>query len=875
MSNRNPNNISSDNNSRIIVSQQLLEQNEDVIAAVVENLQLGRLDDSIKHFAILKANLISLATELDNFPCTNFSNSNINNLYDLTHMLGSNNAFPDEIMRKDILEDFLPLEQRMLPKPPIIPPCVVCHINKITAQVCRNELNHIEPSHELTSAETEELLHATHLLAARHRQNDLDSVCGNGKAKRIYKRWSDNEKYTLSVALCIYGKDFNQLVHLIETRSDSQIRNFIVKQEDYFNSLNINELLKNPPKGYQPPAELAYVFANPSEVILQQMDMLKSMSASISSNNINSVTLDNNANNSLHFKASQQQSLLQLTHINSLASHSWLEPKPRQGLSDWNSLIGMAAGIMPSQPSIPSIINTENCPNNYNKMIGALPILDSITYNPVAFHANNNSNNNNQNNNQNKNIAPLMPPPKPHTISVETKNNNDYAYTSNNITELNNKGAFSNINSIPSVFITQQNDTKITANDNNNNNFSEFSNLQFDGNTNDILQELESNHLKSPLPSIGKLTKDRNDSINNNNNTDNDHNNNSNNNIMNSINDEYSNLDNIDLNDITSLYTNDGHDKNKIDNNIRTNNNNINGHPTTGNNMILTNTLNNNNNKNNYYDNNNNPLIDTGTPTSNVLLLKSQTQSLSSNHNHHNDNNKKMARDSAPPFAKPGQMRRKQLQKQQQQQSSAIIDNVIAETTYINNNKYNNNVQNNSIISPEIFGNNPNNHNHNNNNISNQYQNNLLMENNKLVQNSQKINILQPKKKSNKTDQIEQTILVNNNNDNNNNTKRPFEFASQFSQNNRVNVSPRDLTPSSGQPVNITSSLVGNNNNIIHDEAVLESNTNQLFQNIFNNDNIHFEKNNNNNLNNDYDAFENVDSSFLFISELQNDHSFM
>jgi hypothetical protein len=38
----------------IIQSQQLLEQNEDIIAAIVENLQLGRLDDCMKHYSILQ-----------------------------------------------------------------------------------------------------------------------------------------------------------------------------------------------------------------------------------------------------------------------------------------------------------------------------------------------------------------------------------------------------------------------------------------------------------------------------------------------------------------------------------------------------------------------------------------------------------------------------------------------------------------------------------------------------------------------------------------------------------------------------------------------------------------------------------------------------
>jgi hypothetical protein len=43
-----------DPNIAITQSQQYLEQNEDIIAAVVENLQLGRLDDCMKHYETLQ-----------------------------------------------------------------------------------------------------------------------------------------------------------------------------------------------------------------------------------------------------------------------------------------------------------------------------------------------------------------------------------------------------------------------------------------------------------------------------------------------------------------------------------------------------------------------------------------------------------------------------------------------------------------------------------------------------------------------------------------------------------------------------------------------------------------------------------------------------
>ena len=40
-----------------MANQALLEVNEDIIAAVVENLQIGRLSDCFVHFSMLQENL--------------------------------------------------------------------------------------------------------------------------------------------------------------------------------------------------------------------------------------------------------------------------------------------------------------------------------------------------------------------------------------------------------------------------------------------------------------------------------------------------------------------------------------------------------------------------------------------------------------------------------------------------------------------------------------------------------------------------------------------------------------------------------------------------------------------------------------------------
>lgn len=73
----------------------------------------------MQHYAILQANLVSLATHLDNFPAEE------NDPYTKLDI------FPDEIMRKDLLEDFRPAGSKPLPQPPVIPPCADCIAKKV------------------------------------------------------------------------------------------------------------------------------------------------------------------------------------------------------------------------------------------------------------------------------------------------------------------------------------------------------------------------------------------------------------------------------------------------------------------------------------------------------------------------------------------------------------------------------------------------------------------------------------------------------------------------------------------------------------------------------------------------------------------------
>ena len=66
-----------------------------------------------------RTNLVALAEELDNFPAGDV------NPYETLH------SFPDEIMRKDVLDDLQPYGSRPLPRPPLVPSCQKCATDQV------------------------------------------------------------------------------------------------------------------------------------------------------------------------------------------------------------------------------------------------------------------------------------------------------------------------------------------------------------------------------------------------------------------------------------------------------------------------------------------------------------------------------------------------------------------------------------------------------------------------------------------------------------------------------------------------------------------------------------------------------------------------
>lgn len=220
----------------------MLEQNEDIIAAVVENMQLGRMEDCIQHYSILHKNIISLALALDNFPAGEHSRMPYHDI----------NKFPDEIMRKDILDELRPLGQTKLPQAPLIPACLECSNNKLSAHTCRTELGHIEPSGAFSSSEVQEFLKVAQLMQFRGKTEKAEPV----KPKRVYRMWSPAERFTVFLGLSRHGMKGPNLLKILDMlpgRNEGQLRSYISK--------NISEEdITKAMQGVLPPVPEKYVF---------------------------------------------------------------------------------------------------------------------------------------------------------------------------------------------------------------------------------------------------------------------------------------------------------------------------------------------------------------------------------------------------------------------------------------------------------------------------------------------------------------------------------------------------------------------------------------------------------------------------------------
>jgi hypothetical protein len=178
--------------------QAVLEQNEDLIAAVVENMQLGRLSDCFTHFSTLQQNLLSLARELDDYPV-------VGN-FDPFESIGE---YPDEIMRKDVLDDLRPREQIPIStRTEMAPSCVQCRRLGHDSVKCRVELQHVAPPHTITAEENDALNRVALVLFAQHSSNPSASSDAGGVSvlvKRVHRRWTPHERHSILLAISVYG----------------------------------------------------------------------------------------------------------------------------------------------------------------------------------------------------------------------------------------------------------------------------------------------------------------------------------------------------------------------------------------------------------------------------------------------------------------------------------------------------------------------------------------------------------------------------------------------------------------------------------------------------------------------------------------------
>ena len=254
--------------------QEMTDHNEDIIAAMIENLQLGRYDDCMKHFSILQSNLVSLALELDNYP------PNDNDPYEALH------HFPDQLARSNLLDEILPTtQQRRNNSPcneggqsdlmfPIPASCLSCFNANVQSKICRVEKGHTELSYKHSLQEVEEFEKVSVVLEEQQRQDDQAS-------SRMYKteskkKWSESEKYSILVLASHFGaKEFSaqkdvkmsslapKIAEGMEGRTEHQVTSYIKHLNKNNPEKIIEALQKNlppPPFGYTYPTIVAHLY---------------------------------------------------------------------------------------------------------------------------------------------------------------------------------------------------------------------------------------------------------------------------------------------------------------------------------------------------------------------------------------------------------------------------------------------------------------------------------------------------------------------------------------------------------------------------------------------------------------------------------------
>jgi hypothetical protein len=189
--------------------------------------------------------MIMIGQDVDNFPCDDVD------LYD--NMLS---WCPDQIMKRDLLEDQADIAEVVKANAfkSSGPPCVNCTSLNYSADRCRLELDHVEPSHKFNSGDLDEYMHVAQLLAARsHQLLELEA-----KKKKAYQRWRPSERHSLFLCMKLYGDDKRAIAHALG-RSIGQVKAYMSRltREEV---LQAKEGISSAPPGYVPPPILESLF---------------------------------------------------------------------------------------------------------------------------------------------------------------------------------------------------------------------------------------------------------------------------------------------------------------------------------------------------------------------------------------------------------------------------------------------------------------------------------------------------------------------------------------------------------------------------------------------------------------------------------------
>lgn len=390
------------NESQLLLRHQsILEQNEDLIAAIVENLQLGRHNDCLIHYQMLQSNLLGLANEIDNYPTDD-------------HKIYENlKSMPDTLFRSDCLDELRPKQDlRVTPGygKAELAPCYNCMTNDIPAHTCRVTLEHVHPSAKLGRKEHAAFVAATKALYVQY--NDMRSRNSNNGNERqrsttnksntytsrsLYQKWDADEKYTLLLGLGLYGKSKNryqQIAGILSNRSASQVSAQVEKlpKETLANAMEM--ILPEAPANYEMP-ELV------KKLVISRRNSNKHKAAAPPTlNDTYTLARHENVVNGLPTDINSALQRPQSTERESLvglelgfANNASSSLAPAGG--NWTSLMGLVTGTQLGKevPTMPlTTLQSNNSPKRTNELLQStttpIPISSNTGNNTTAIAEN-------------------------------------------------------------------------------------------------------------------------------------------------------------------------------------------------------------------------------------------------------------------------------------------------------------------------------------------------------------------------------------------------------------------------------------------------------------------------------------------------------